>query len=60
MKSIENILYEARPFMYAAIAALAMIGSGDSRLLFNSGVLLGIASFLVFRARIKHRTQDTR
>jgi hypothetical protein len=59
---LEKMLYEARPHIYAffSLAAFSLGKHQASKVLFFSGVLLALSSFLVFKARSEYRNRRVR
>lgn len=53
---LEQLWYEASPFIYAASGLFVMLGN-DSLLADSSGALLLAAASIILRLRWKHRTQ---
>ena len=55
MKSLEKLAYESRPYAYALIALYSICNYQISKLMFVSGILLAVCSYLVFMLRRESR-----
>lgn len=55
MDYIEYLLYEARPYLYAALSVFAFANYQYSKMMFVSGVILAACSYVVFAMRRDYR-----